>query len=175
MVFTLRASASSGLAVSFQSDAPAVCTVSRRTVTLLAPGICNLTAHQGGSADYAPAQQPLRFQVFEGKTGQTILFDPLPDATVGVPFTMWATASSGLMVVFGSDTPTVCTVSSRTVIPLATGTCKVTAFQGGSAEYRVRLLVAAAAGRTRLPEHQFPAAAGYDLRPVADADRHHGL
>ena len=64
-----------------------------------------------------------------------MLFDRLPGATVGVPFTLWATASSGLSVVFGSDSPTVCTVSSRTVIPLTTGTCKITAFQGGSAEF----------------------------------------
>ena len=138
-VLTLTASASSRLAVSFQSDAPAVCAVSRRTVILLAPGICSLTAYQGGSRDYAPAHAPVRgpvtFQVFEGKAGQTILVDPLPAATVGVPFTLWATASSGLMVVFSSDSPAVCTVSSRTVIPLATGTCKITAFQGGSAEF----------------------------------------
>ncbi|HEY7011366.1 MAG TPA: hypothetical protein VH480_01320, partial [Streptosporangiaceae bacterium] len=138
-VLTLTASASSGLAVSFQSDAPAVCTVSHRTVILLAPGFCELTAYQGGSHDYAPAHAPVRgpvtFQVFEGKAGQTILADPLPAATVGVPFTLWATATSGLTVVFSSDFPAVCTVSSRTVIPLATGTCKITAFQGGSNEF----------------------------------------
>lgn len=138
-VLTLTASASSGLAVSFQSDAPAVCAVSRRTVILLAPGSCRLTAYQGGSAGYAPAHAPVRepvtFQVFEGKAGQTILFDPLPAATAGMPFTLWATASSGLSVVFGSDSPTVCTVSSRTVIPLTTGTCTITAVQGGSAEF----------------------------------------
>ena len=139
VVFTLTASASSGLPVSFQSDKPAVCRVSSRTVILLAPGFCELTAYQGGSAVYtpthAPVSKPLQFQVFEGKAGQTIAFDGLRGATVGVPFTLWATASSGLSVVFGSDSPTVCTVSSRTVIPLTTGTCTITAFQGGSAEF----------------------------------------
>ena len=164
VVFTMTASASSGLAVQFQSDAPAVCRVSSRTVILLAPGICELTAYQGGNATYAPAhapvRQPLQFQVFEGKAGQSILFDRLPGATVGVPFTLWATASSGLSVVFDSDSPTVCTVSSRTVIPLATGTCEIVAFQGGSAEF--------ASASSPQPVQVGPASQSIDFPPPPD-------
>jgi len=134
---TLSASAPSGLAVSFRSDTPAACTVSSRTVILLAPGFCELTAYQGGSAVYAPAHapvsKPLQFQVFEGKAGQTIAFDGLPGATVGVPFTLWATASSGLPVTFAAAGS--CALAGNVVTMVAGGSCTVTASQGGNAAY----------------------------------------
>jgi hypothetical protein len=51
----LGATASSGLAVSYQSQTPTVCTVSGATVTPLAAGTCTLTANQTGSSIYAAA------------------------------------------------------------------------------------------------------------------------
>ena len=73
---------------------------------------------------------------------QTITFGPLSSVALGVsPFTITATASSGLPVSFVSNTPGVCTV---TLLPptgpppypwqvkiLAAGTCSITASQGG--------------------------------------------
>ena len=53
--FGVRATASSGLAVSFGSATTAVCTVSGNVVTILALGTCSITANQGGSADYVAA------------------------------------------------------------------------------------------------------------------------
>ena len=53
--FTISASASSGLAVTFTSNTPAVCTVSGNTVTILAAGGCSITASQTGNTTYAPA------------------------------------------------------------------------------------------------------------------------
>ena len=52
----LTASATSGLAVSFRSDTPAVCTVSGATLTPTAVGTCAVTAGQGGSDQYAAAR-----------------------------------------------------------------------------------------------------------------------
>ena len=54
---------------------------------------------------------------------------------VGGGSTLSATASSGLTVTFGSDTPTVCTVASSTVSYLVEGTCIVTADQAGDASF----------------------------------------
>jgi hypothetical protein len=51
----LGASASSGLAVSFTSNTPGVCSVSGATVYLLAPGTCTITANQAGNSLTAPA------------------------------------------------------------------------------------------------------------------------
>jgi uncharacterized delta-60 repeat protein len=54
--FTLSASASSGLPVSFTSSAPAVCTVSGTTLTMTGQrGFCTITASQAGDATYLPA------------------------------------------------------------------------------------------------------------------------
>jgi hypothetical protein len=53
--------------VSFRSVTPAVCTVSRATVTTLAAGTCTITATQGGSTTYAAARAaPRSFQVNPG-------------------------------------------------------------------------------------------------------------
>ena len=66
---------------------------------------------------------------------QLIAFAPLPGRTLGdPPFTVPATASSGLPVTFGSLTPTVCTsggVNGATVTLVATGTCTIAADRRG--------------------------------------------
>ena len=58
--FLVSATASSGLAVSFASATPAVCTVSGNTVTLVSAGTCTITADQAGDAIYAPAPQAIQ-------------------------------------------------------------------------------------------------------------------
>jgi hypothetical protein len=143
----LSASASSGLAVSFTSGTPGVCTVSGATVTTVAAGTCMITASQGGSASYAAADDVTQsFQVNPavqvnppGRKPQTIMFNEPPEATAGVPVgepvTLSASASSGLPVSFTSTTPPVCTVSGATVTTVAAGACTITASQGGSASY----------------------------------------
>ncbi len=55
--FTLSATASSGLAVSYSSLTPAVCSVAGNSVTVLATGLCTLAANQSGAPGYLPAPQ----------------------------------------------------------------------------------------------------------------------
>jgi large repetitive protein len=70
------------------------------------------------------------------QTSQTITFGALSNVKLGAaPFTITATASSGLTVAFASTTPSVCTVSGNTVTIVAAGTCSITASQGGNAIY----------------------------------------
>jgi hypothetical protein len=52
---SLSASASSGLAVSFASNTPSVCTVSGTTLTGVSAGSCTVTASQSGNGTYAAA------------------------------------------------------------------------------------------------------------------------
>jgi len=67
---------------------------------------------------------------------QTIAFGPLPNVTFGTaPFTLSATASSGLAVSFNSQTPAVCAVSGATVTLVAVGACTIQATQAGNASY----------------------------------------
>lgn len=53
--FTVSATATSGLPVSFASATPAVCSVTGTTVRLLGVGTCRVTATQAGDATYAVA------------------------------------------------------------------------------------------------------------------------
>jgi hypothetical protein len=135
-VVPLSARTTSGLAVSFSSDTPSVCAVSGTTVTTTAAGTCAVTASQAGDSHYLAAQEIAQsFQVHAGHRSQTITFPPPPEATVGDPVTLSASASSGLTVAYRSDTPRTCTVSGATVSPAAAGTCAVTASQSGSDRY----------------------------------------
>jgi hypothetical protein len=52
---TLKATASSGLPVSYTSSTTSVCTVTGSTVSLLAAGTCSIVASQSGNATYPPA------------------------------------------------------------------------------------------------------------------------
>ena len=62
--FAVSATASSGLAVSFASASPGVCSVSGSTVTLVAIGTCSIQATQGGNNIWAAASPAAQnFQV----------------------------------------------------------------------------------------------------------------
>jgi hypothetical protein len=58
--FTLTATATSGLAVSFASTTSATCTVSGLTLTLVSAGSCSITASQAGDATYNAAADVVR-------------------------------------------------------------------------------------------------------------------
>ncbi|MFZ1640401.1 MAG: IPTL-CTERM sorting domain-containing protein [Candidatus Contendobacter sp.] len=58
--FTVSATASSGLPVTFTSTTPGVCTVVGNTVTVVAVGNCIIAANQAGNANYNAAPQVLQ-------------------------------------------------------------------------------------------------------------------
>jgi len=68
------------------------------------------------------------------KASQTISFGPLPSRTYGdSPFTVSATATSGLSVSFGASGN--CSVGSATVTITGAGACTITASQTGDSNY----------------------------------------
>jgi uncharacterized repeat protein (TIGR01451 family) len=68
--------------------------------------------------------------------GQTISFGTLANQYyVNPPFAISATASSGLPVIFNSQTSSTCAVSGGTVTLLAVGTCTIQATQPGNTQY----------------------------------------
>ena len=135
--FAVSASASSGLVVTFSSTTTTICSVSGSTVTIKAVGTCTIRAAQAGNATYSAA--PTVDQSFTvAKGSQTITFGALSPLRLDQsPFTLSATASSGLTVTFTSATTTICTVSSKSVTLKAVGTCTVQAAQAGNANYNV--------------------------------------
>ena len=135
--FTVAATASSGLGVTFSSTTPTICSVSGSTVTLIAAGTCTIAADQAGNSNYnAAAQVAQSFTV--NKAAQTITFGALTSKAYGsAPFTVAATSSSSLAVSFSSTTTAVCTVAGTTVTIAAVGTCSIAADQAGNANYNV--------------------------------------
>jgi hypothetical protein len=134
--FTLNASASSGLPVTFTASGK--CSVNGNTVTLSGQaGTCTITAQQAGNTSYDAAPDVVRnFMVnYPAKQDQTISFAALPDKTLGdPPFSVAASASSGLPVSFTATGK--CSVNGNTVtLSGQAGSCTITAHQAGNATY----------------------------------------
>jgi sugar lactone lactonase YvrE len=133
MSFTLSASASSGLTVSFSSLTTTVCTASGTSVTLANGGTCSIQASQAGNSQYSAAA-PVT-QSFTVLAKQTITFNAISAQVIGANVALSATASSGLTVSFASTTPTICSVSGTTATTLEAGTCSIQASQAGNSQY----------------------------------------
>ena len=144
--FNVTATATSGLAVSFSTSTPSVCTSSGTngaTIRLVAAGSCTVLADQAGNTRYQPApqvQQSFLVTPPPPPGPQTITFGPLSDRMMGSPpFTVSGTASSGLTVTFTTTTPAACTSSGTngaTITLVAIGTCTVQADQAGNGQFQ---------------------------------------
>ena len=131
--FTLNATASSGLPVSFQVIAgPA--TINGNALTITGVGTVTVRALQTGNSSYNAANPvDQSFVIFRGN--QTIAFDPLTDKTFGnAPFIVSALASSGLPVSFQILSGPA-TVTGHTVTITGPGLVTVRASQSGDANY----------------------------------------
>jgi sugar lactone lactonase YvrE len=133
--FSLSATSTSGLTVSFASTTTPVCTVSGNTANILAGGICTIQATQSGNTDYAAATPvPVSFTI--APVAQTISFAEikLPE-DANSTLALSAHSTSGLAVSFASKTTTVCTVSGSSARLLIEGTCTIAASQAGNSTY----------------------------------------
>jgi len=132
--FTISATSSSGLAVSFTNDTPTTCDLTGTTITLLMTGTCTITADQAGNGVFNAAASVS--QSFFIKDNQTITFNPIFDRVLVDPdFVIGATSDSGLVVSFTSTTPLICSITINTIHLIAQGTCTIAADQAGSDSY----------------------------------------
>jgi hypothetical protein len=139
--YAVTASASSGLAVAFSAagSSAGVCTVSGSTVSFVGSGTCTINANQSGNGSYlAAAQVQQSFSI--GRASQTITITSDPGNNVHPqfgPYTITATSTSGLAVVFTTDPSSagVCSVSGSTVTLSAKGQCIIYADQPGNANW----------------------------------------
>ncbi|CAN5165613.1 hypothetical protein BH11PSE11_BH11PSE11_18100 [soil metagenome] len=131
------ATATSGLAVTYASTTPTICTNVGSSITILSAGTCTISANQAGDANYNAAVQATQ-NIIVSKGTQTISFASQTGQNLGVaPFDLnpVATASSGLAVTYASTSPIICSISGITVTALAVGTCTISASQAGNANY----------------------------------------
>ena len=139
--FTISADGgASGNPVLFTSASPSLCAISGSTVTITGAGPCQIFADQAGDANHTAAPTA-NFDVIIQQAPQAITnFIANPASPVFAPggtFTVSATPGASLnSVLFGSNTPTVCTLAGSTVTMVAAGTCTLTAIQAGNRDYQ---------------------------------------
>ncbi len=131
--FTVSATASSGLSPTFFIvSGPA--TISGSTVTITGTGTVVVRASQAGNANYSAAT-PVDQSFSVALNSQTITFGSLSSKTYGdAPFTISATASSGLSPIF-SIVSGPATISGSLVTITGVGTVVVRASQAGNSNY----------------------------------------
>lgn len=133
--YKLVATSSSGQPVTYSSIAEDVCSVSGTTLILVKVGICQITASQSGGT-YFPAANPITQRTEITFVANVIKFE-LPSALLlgQGSYSLSATSSSNLLVIFSSSPKEVCTVTNTTLMLVRAGTCQVTASQSGSDLY----------------------------------------
>ncbi|MEQ9098119.1 MAG: Ig-like domain-containing protein [Imperialibacter sp.] len=132
----LTATASSGLAVSYEVSGPA--TLAGTTLTFTGAGDITVTASQAGNVNYMAATAlPRTFTVTDDTPvdpvmqDQVITFDALADKTFGdAAFDLIAIASSGLPVSYTITSSA--TISENTVTITGAGSVTITASQAGN-------------------------------------------
>lgn len=113
----------------FSFNAPAAGGVYDVIVTSYGDNACATT---GGASSLTMANAI----TVQAQANQTISFGPLANKTFGdQPFTVSATATSGLVVSFSSQTGATCGVLGTTVTILHAGTCTVRASQDGNPSF----------------------------------------
>jgi sugar lactone lactonase YvrE len=130
--FTIGATASSGLTVSFA--ALGNCTVTGSTVHILAAGSCTITATQPGAADWTAAPEVIRSFLIN-KANQAITVSTHAPASAGLSTTFTVAASApGGGVTYSSGGA--CTSSGATFTTASSrGTCTVKYDQSGNTNY----------------------------------------
>jgi hypothetical protein len=136
--FTVAASASSGLPVSY--SASGVCSHVGATFTMTSgTGTCTVHYNQAGNDNYNAAPEKTQ-DVTAAKADQSITFAALASKTLGdPPFTVSASGGgSGNPVTFSASPSTTCTsggTNGATITITGIGTCTVTADQAGNGNY----------------------------------------
>ncbi len=98
--------------------------------------VTSTSTMSGADAANYTLTQPTGLNADIIKANQTITFGALSQVTVGTaPFSLTATASSGLAVTYVSNNPAVATVSGSTITIVGAGTANITASQAGNGNY----------------------------------------
>ncbi|GAL84278.1 endoglucanase-like protein [Sporocytophaga myxococcoides] len=132
--FDLTATASSGLPLTYTSSNPAVAIISGNKVTIVGVGRTRITATQTGNETFTSVSTSA--ELFVTKVAQSISgLSNINKTTIEAPFSLSATASSGLAVNYTSSDTRVATISGSTVTIVGAGSVSITASQAGNGTY----------------------------------------
>jgi hypothetical protein len=140
-------SADSGLAVTTTSATSTKCAVVGLQLQIKEGGTCTLTITQGGNSIFSPAEPRTVSFAIAGSQNITFSFDSMSTPRISVaPFDIarYASASSGLVVEFSSNTNDICTINGDVLTPVSVGRCEIIAIQTGNDLYMSAPQVSAA-------------------------------
>ena len=137
--FTLSATASSGLPVTFTSANTNVAMISSNTVTIVGAGSSSITASQTGNSNYNAATAVAK-TLTVAKAAQTVTFNPTTPVSFVKNGTFSLSASStastlGTNVTFASGNTSILSISGKTATMKAKGTVSVTASAAATTNY----------------------------------------
>ena len=133
----INATTTSGVAPTYTSTTPAVCSVSTAgVVTALTSGSCSVSVTQAAAGNYAAAA-PQTVTIALSGEAQTIQNFGVPIMATygGAAPVLGATATSGLAPTYAATGAACSVTSSGAVTMLAIGTCQITASQAGNSTY----------------------------------------
>ena len=147
------------------------CTVSGSSVEATGAGSCVVSATRAADDNYN-AKTSANFTITVAKANQSINFtSSVPvSAVAGTTYTPTATATSGLSPSFSITTGggTVCSLASGVVTFLTSGTCVITAAQGGDSDYNAATSVTQTIVAGKINQTiTFPSIAGKDFDDAA--------
>jgi gliding motility-associated-like protein len=133
--FSISASSSSGLTVSFAGNNDAAATLSGTTVHITGAGSVTITASQPGNQNFLAAPEIQQTLVIS-KATQTIAFPELPVAHYGDPdINPGALSSSALPVAYASNNSSVAVITGGLIEITGAGTAVITASQAGDEDF----------------------------------------
>ncbi len=143
MPFSLNATATSNLAIIYESSNTEVATISGNMVTVISDGTTAITASQGGDETYAPAAEVTQTLVVTdpNKTSQIINFPAITNKVYGDPaFNLEATSTSQLPITYTALTNNI-TISDGAISILKAGTAIIQADQSGNESFNAAIPV----------------------------------
>ena len=125
---TVSVGSSSGLAVSFSSKTPNICSISGNTVSGVAVGTCTIAADQAGDATYYAAPQATRSIVVNETTvvATTTTTAPVTTTTTSTVASTTTTTAPVTTTTVAPTTTTTVLVTTTTVAPTTTTTAAAT-------------------------------------------------
>lgn len=138
--FSLSATTSSGLPLTYHSSNSSVATINESTVTIVGAGNATIVVTQAGDSNYvrAQAEQPL----FVAKATQQIIFPTISDKTIGdSSFDLMASTSSNLIISYSASPAEKVAINMSQLTPLIPGRVTIKASQNGSVNYEPAMTV----------------------------------
>ncbi len=133
--FNLTATTSSTLPISYASSNTSVATVLGNAIAIVGAGTTQITASQAGNDTYNAAIDVIQ-TLTVNKANQTITFATIATKLFGdAPFTLTATSSSNLPIIYTTDNNEIATISGNTVTILGAGNITIQASQPGNANF----------------------------------------